>query len=180
MARYLITGGAGFIGSHLTDQLTAEGHQVVILDYLSTGKRENINHDAELIKTDIRNLDEISPYFRGVDGVFHAAAVPQVQFSIDNPIETNAVNLNGTLNVLVAARKAGVKRVVYSSSSAVYGNCEVLPLKENIKPQPISPYGLQKHIGEEYCRLFSFLYGLETISLRYFNVYGPRMAETGA
>lgn len=177
---YLVTGGAGFIGSHITDALLSAGHRVTVLDDLSTGNEENINKRAKFILADIRNLGEITPHFRGIDGVFHAAALPRVQFSLEQPIATNEVNVTGTLHVLVAARDQGVKRVVYSASSSAYGNSPVTPLHEGLPPQPMSPYGLQKYIGEEYCRLFSLAYGLETVSLRYFNVYGPRMAGEGA
>ena len=180
MNKYLVTGGAGFIGSNLVDELIKLGNEVIVLDNLSTGKKENINPKAKFIKADIRNLEEIRPAFEGIDGVFHLAAMPRVQFSIENPAETNEINVNGVLNVLIASRDAKVKKVVYSASCSVYGNTEVLPTHENIKPNPISPYGLQKYIGEEYCRLFSLIYGLTTVSLRYFNVYGWRMADSGA
>ena len=180
MNKYLVTGGAGFIGSNLVDELIKLGNEVIVLDNLSTGKKENINPKAKFIKADIRNLEEIRPAFEGIDGVFHLAAMPRVQFSIENPAETNEINVNGVLNVLIASRDAKVKRAVYSASSSVYGNTEVLPTNENIKPNSMSPYGLQKYIGEEYCRLFSLIYGLETVSLRYFNVYGWRMADSGA
>lgn len=178
--KYLVTGGAGFIGSNLADTLINQGDKVVIIDNLSTGKKENINSQAEFINADIRNLGEIKPYFNGIDGVFHVAALPRVQLSVEKPIETNDANVNGTLNVLVAAKDARVKRIVYSASSSAYGNSDVLPLKEDMKPQPMSPYGLQKYIGEEYGRIFNLFYGLEAVSLRYFNVYGPRMASEGA
>lgn len=180
MSKYLVTGGAGFIGSNLTDELIKLGNEVVVLDNLSTGKKENLNPRAKFIKADIRNLEEIRPAFEKIDGVFHVAALPRVQFSIENPVETNEINASGALNVLIASRDAKIKRAVYSASSSVYGNTEVLPTCEDIKPNPMSPYGLQKYIGEEYCRLFSLIYGLETVSLRYFNVYGPRMADSGA
>ena len=177
---YLITGGAGFIGSNLTDELVAKGHSVKILDNLSTGRRENVNPRAELVIADITKYDEIAPHFKGIDGVFHLAALPRVQISIQNPVETHNININGTLNVLMAAKEAGVKRLVYSASSSAYGDPESLPLKETMRPNPKSPYGLHKYVGEHYSRLFSMFYGLETASLRYFNVYGPRMAEKGA
>ncbi|MBI2024711.1 MAG: NAD-dependent epimerase/dehydratase family protein [Candidatus Harrisonbacteria bacterium] len=178
--KYVVTGGAGFIGSHLTDELINQGHKVVVLDNLSTGKRENVNPKAEFVKADITKLAEMRPHFSGADGVFHVAALPRVQVSIEDPDKTHDVNVNGTLNVLIAARDAKIKRIVYSASSSAYGNVEAMPLREDMKPKPMSPYGLQKYIGEEYGRLFSLLYGLETVSLRYFNVYGPRMAEAGA
>src|SRR3989338_2430312 len=176
----LVTGGAGFIGSNLVDELIKQNYQVVILDDLSTGKEENLNPQAQFIKADIRNLEQIKPHFQGVDYVFHVAALPRVQLSIEDPITTHDININGTLNVLMAAKEAKVKRLVYSASSSAYGNVDQLLLTEDILPQPMSPYGLQKYVGEHYCRNFSLLYGLETVSLRYFNVYGPRMAFAGA
>lgn len=178
--QYLVTGGAGFIGSHLVDALINQGHQVRVIDNFLTGKRENLNPQAELIEEDIRHLEKIKPAFIGMDGVFHVAAWPRVQVSIENPLETNDINVNGTLNVILAARDAKVKRLVYSASSSVYGDSVSMPLKEDMKPNPKSPYGLQKYVGEEYCKLAALFYGLETVSLRYFNVYGPRMAEEGA
>lgn len=176
----LVTGGAGFIGSNLVDALIERGDEVIILDNLSTGKRENLNPKAKFVEADITNLEQIKPYFTGVDYVFHFAALPRVQESIINPIQTHNANINGTLNVLLAAKDAGVKRVVYSASSSAYGNADKLPLTEDMLPKPLSPYGLHKYVGEHYARLFSLLYGLETVSLRYFNVYGPRLSFTGA
>lgn len=178
--RYLVTGGAGFIGSHLVDALINQGHQVRVIDNFLTGKREYVNPRAELFELDIRNLEAVKPVFQGVDGVFHVAAWPRVQVSIENPLETNDININGTLNVILAAKDAKVKRLVYSASSSAYGDPVSLPLKEEMKPNPKSPYGLQKYVGEEYCKLASLFWGLETVSLRYFNVYGSRMAEEGA
>lgn len=177
---FLVTGGAGFIGSHLAEALLVRGDRVRALDNLSTGKRSNIPKGAELFEIDITNLHSIRPAFEGVDGVFHCAALPRVPFSIDHPVESHAANINGTLNVLVAARDAKVKRLVYSASSSAYGDSPVLPQVETELPRPKSPYGLQKYVGEHYARLFAELYGLETVSLRYFNVYGPRMAAEGA
>lgn len=179
-SKILITGGAGFIGSHLADQLIELGHQVKILDNLLTGKIENINLKAEFIQEDIRNLKKIKPYFQDIDYVFHTAALPSVQESIENPLATNEINIVGTLNVLIAARDAKIKRLIYSASSAVYGDSNILPVKEDMRPNPNTPYGLQKYIGEEYCKLFSIFYSLETVSLRYFNVYGERMSDRGA
>lgn len=175
-----MTGGAGFIGSNLVDELLKRGDEVLVLDNLSTGKKENLNPQAKFIKADITNLAEINSHFKGIDYVFHLAALPRVQLSIEEPLKTHNVNINGTLNVLWAAKEAGVKRLIYSASSSAYGNSDILPLKEELLPKPISPYGLQKYVGEHYSRLFSLLYGLKTISLRYFNVYGPRMANEGA
>lgn len=180
MSTYLVTGGAGFIGSHLVEALLREGHRVRIVDNFSTGKRSNVCVGAECIEADLTDLDAIRPAFRGIDGVFHVAALPRVQYSIDHPQETNAANVTGTLHVLEAAREAGVKRVVYSASSSAYGDQAVLPLHEEMKPNPKSPYGLQKYVGEEYCKVYFLCHQLETVSLRYFNVYGPRMADEGA
>jgi UDP-glucose 4-epimerase len=178
--KMLVTGGAGFIGSNLVDELINQGHKVIIIDNLSTGKKEHINPQAEFYQVDIRDLKKIRPLFHGVDYVFHLAAFPRVQPSIEDPITANDINLNGTLNVLVAARDAKVKKVVYSASSSAYGNQEKMPLREDMPAHPLSPYGLQKYIGELYCRLFSEIYGLPTVSLRYFNAYGPRQALEGA
>lgn len=177
--KYLVTGGAGFIGSNLVDELIKQGHEIIIIDNLSTGLKKNVNPKAKLVEEDIRNLEKIKPHFKGVNGVFHFAALPRVQVSIEDPITSNDININGTLNVLMAARDTKVKRVVYSASSSAYGDNNQMPLKENMLPNPISPYGLQKYVGEHYARNFSVLYGLETVSLRYFNVYGPRMSLVG-
>lgn len=178
--KYLVTGGAGFIGSHISAALLARGDSVRVLDNLSTGKKENIQPGAEFIKADITDPASIEKSFVGIDGVFHTAALPRVQISIEKPEETNEININGTLNVILAAKKAGVKRLVYSASSSAYGDQAVLPLHEGMKPNPKSPYGLQKYVGEHYCNLASIFWGLETVSLRYFNVFGPRMAFEGA
>jgi len=177
--KILVTGGAGFIGSNLTDELIRQGHEVTVLDNLTTGLRENINPGAKLIEADIRNLEAIRPAFEGIDFVFHLAALPRVQLSIEDPLTSHDININGTLNVLLAARDAKVKKLIYSASSSAYGNQSRLPLVETLLPSPMSPYGIQKYVGEHYCRNFSLLYGLPTVSLRYFNVYGPRMAATG-
>src|SRR5216683_4412155 len=176
----LVTGGAGFIGSHLVDALLERGLNVRIIDNLSTGRRENLNPCAQLIEADIRDLESIREAFDDVDTVFHTAALPRVPLSIEKPIETHTVNALGTLNVLMAAREAGVRRFVYSGSSSVYGNQPTLPLREEMKPGPLNPYALQKLIGEQYCGLFRKLYGMETLTLRYFNVFGPRMTTAGA
>ncbi|MFA5020938.1 MAG: SDR family oxidoreductase [Patescibacteria group bacterium] len=177
--KLLVTGGAGFIGSNLTDELIRQGHEVIVLDNLTTGLRENLNPEAKLIEADIRNLEAIRPAFAGIDFVFHLAALPRVQLSIEDPLTSHDININGTLNVLIAARDAKVKKVIYSASSSAYGDQSQLPLVETLLPSPMSPYGIQKYVGEHYCRNFSLLYGLPTVSLRYFNVYGPRMAATG-
>ena len=180
----LLTGGAEFIGSHIADKLLEFDHEVILIDNFSLGKEENIAHHKEnkklqLYKTDIcSNLDSIFKKHK-IDIVFHIAALPRVQFSIKNPVETNNANVNGTLNLLNLCRNYGVKRFVFSSSSSVYGNQEKLPLKESMLTNPLSPYGLQKLIGENYCRLFNIIYGMETISLRYFNVFGPRQDPEG-
>lgn len=175
-----MTGGAGFIGSHLVDALLEAGKEVIVIDDLSGGKRERVDPKATLHVVDIRDYDAIAPLFSGAEYVFHLAALPRVQYSIEHPTETHAVNVNGTLNVLLAAKEAGVKRVVYSASSSAYGNQETLPLREDMLPAPLSPYGLHKFIGEHYAHVFSEVYGLSTVSLRYFNVYGPRLDPDGA
>ena len=180
--RTLVTGGAGFIGSHLVDELIEDGHEVVVIDNLSTGKKENINPKAEFHNVDIcdMHIKGLCSMFEGVNVVFHTAAKARVQPSIDNPINFNNVNVNGTLNMLKACVDYGVNRFVYSSSSSVYGDVEQLPTPENHKLNPMSPYALQKLIGEQYCKLFSELYDLETVCLRYFNVYGNKMSLEGA
>jgi nucleoside-diphosphate-sugar epimerase len=174
---YLVTGGAGFIGSHTVDELIARGHSVTLLDDLSTGKSENLGESGskiELVQESVANLDAVRRACRGVDCVIHLAAQTSVPRSVKDPIETNLINVNGTLNVLVAARDAGVKRVVFASSCAVYGKTAALPIDENVPPAPISPYGISKQIGEMYGRVFQELYGMEFVALRYFNVFGPR------
>lgn len=179
MSLYLVTGGAGFVGSHVSEALLAEGHQVRVLDNLSTGKRENVPAGAEFFEADFCDLEAIRPAFEGVEGVFHIGALPRVPLSIAQPVETAKTNIMGTLNVLVAARDAKVKRVVYSASSSAYGNQDRLPLTTDMRPDPLNPYALQKYVGELFCHQFAALYGMETVSLRYFNVYGPRMADDG-
>lgn len=176
----LVTGGAGFIGSNLVDELVNRNYEVVIIDNLSSGKKENLNLKADFYEADIRNLDDVKPLFNGINYVFHLAAFPRVQPSIEDPITANDINLNGTLNVLKAAQESNVDKIIYSASSSVYGNQETMPLKETMKANPLSPYGLQKYVGELYCKLFSEIYGLNTVSLRYFNVYGKRQALEGA
>ncbi|MSU55970.1 MAG: SDR family oxidoreductase [Candidatus Taylorbacteria bacterium] len=178
--KVVVIGGAGFIGSHITDALVKKGYDVHVIDNLSGGKRENINPEAVLHTADIRNLAEIAPIVSGAKYVFHLAALPRVQYSIEHPAETHEVNVTGMLNVLIASREGGVKRVVYSASSSAYGDQKTMPLVETMTPMPKSPYGLQKYIGEEYCKVWSDIYGLETVSLRYFNVYGPRLNPDGA
>lgn len=178
--KYLVTGGAGFVGSNLVDVLLAAGHSVRIIDNLSTGKRENLNPKAEFYELDLADFEAIKSHFAGVDGVFHVAALPRIPRSIEAPQETHNANVVATLNVLVASRDAKVKRVVYSASSSAYGNQPKLPVTEDMPPEPLNPYALQKLTGEYYAKLFWDLYGLETVSLRYFNVYGPRMSSDGA
>jgi nucleoside-diphosphate-sugar epimerase len=176
----VVTGGAGFIGSHLVDALIARGLRVRVVDNCTTGRREYLNPDAEFFLADIRNAGSLPPVFAGADCVFHTAAMPRVMVSIERPVETHMTNVVGTLNVLVAARESGVRRVVYSGSSSVYGEQPTLPLTESMAPNPLNPYALQKLTGEQYARIFHRLFGLETLTLRYFNVYGPRMATEGA
>ncbi|MEK7151749.1 MAG: NAD-dependent epimerase/dehydratase family protein [Patescibacteria group bacterium] len=178
--KILVTGGAGFIGSHLVDALIAKDNQVVVLDNLTTGNKAQVNKKAKFVKVDICNLKKIKPYFRGVEKVFHLAARARIQPSIQNPVPTFESNITGTLNVLLAARDAGVKRIIYSASSSSYGDQATLPLHEEMTPNFKSPYSLSKYVGEELCKLFTNLYGIETVSLRYFNVYGPRQLLTGA
>ncbi len=180
MPKCVVTGGAGFIGSNLADALLARGDEVAIIDNLLTGKRENINPGAKFFEADIRNLKEIKPLFTDADYVFHLAAFARVQPSIEDPLTANDINLNGTLNVLIAARDAQVKKLVYSASSSAYGDQTAMPLREEMPAHPLSPYGVQKYAGELYCRMFSDVYGLPTVSLRYFNIYGKRQVLEGA
>ncbi len=176
----VVTGGAGFVGSHVVDALIKEGFAVSVIDDLSGGKRDNVHKDATLHVVDVRDSKAIAPIIAGREFVFHLAALPRVQYSIEYPEETNSVNVGGTLAVLKASKDAGVKRVVYAASSSAYGNQETLPLSEDVPPQPLSPYALQKYVGELYCRVFSEVYGLSTVSLRFFNVYGSRLDPEGA
>ncbi len=180
--KVLVTGGAGFIGSHLVDRLLKEGNEVVVIDDFSGGKEENLqqnldNPDFSLVRKSI--CDDLTEEFKGIDTVFHLAALPRVQYSIEFPKETHEVNVNGTLNLLEHARKAKVQRFVYSSSSSAYGDQKTLPLRETMNPNPMSPYALQKLVGEYYCHLYHLIHGMKTISLRYFNVYGARMDPSG-
>jgi len=173
--KYLVTGGAGFIGSHLVDKLIEKNHKVVIVDNLSTGRKENINPQADFYQFDICDFDKIKPLFQGVDCVFHLAAIPRVPLSIEDPVNTSKVNILGTINVFKTAVDAKVKRVVFASSSSIYGEQKELPLREDMTPNPISPYGLQKSVGEQVAKLFVNLYKIPIVSLRYFNVYGPKI-----
>ena len=180
MEKIIVTGGAGFIGSHIVDALVEKGYKVHVVDNLSAGKKENVNSKAILHIVDIREKEKLIPIFKDAKYVFHEAAFPQVQYSIENPIETNDINVNGTLNVLEASRVNNVKRVFFASSSAIYGDQETLPITEDMQINPLSPYGAHKYIGEVYMKLYAQIYGLETVSLRYFNVYGPRQSANGA
>ncbi|OGZ77137.1 MAG: hypothetical protein A3G45_00510 [Candidatus Staskawiczbacteria bacterium RIFCSPLOWO2_12_FULL_37_15] len=173
--KYLVTGGAGFIGSHLVDKLIELGHDVVVIDNLSTGNLKNLNPKANFFKEDVCDFEKISPIFNGVDYVFHLAAIPRVPLSIEDPVNTSKVNVLGTVNVFKAAVDSKVKRVVFASSSSIYGAQEKLPLVENMSPNPLSPYGLQKLIGEQYAKMFVSLFKIQIVCLRYFNVYGPRI-----
>lgn len=179
MSNVLVTGGAGFIGSNLTESLLERGHRVRIIDNFSTGKRENLVFDKkyfnfEVIEGDIRDLTVCQKAVKNIEYVFHQAALPSVQRSVEDPLTSNSINVKGTLNVLLAARDERAKRVIYASSSSIYGDTPVLPKREEMPPNPLSPYALQKFIGEQYNQLFFQLYGLETISLRYFNIFGPK------
>jgi len=177
MTSYLVTGGAGFIGSNLVDELLRRGHKVCALDNLSTGRRENLAGARERIdffEADICNPETILPCFAGVDYVIHLAALPSVPRSVADPLSANRVNIEGTLNVLLGARDTGVKRVVFAASSAAYGDNPILPRVESHEPRPLSPYALTKLTGEYYCQIFTRLYGLKAVALRYFNIFGPR------
>jgi nucleoside-diphosphate-sugar epimerase len=177
MATYLVTGGAGFIGSHIAEKLVHDGHEVRVLDNMSTGKRENLEPFLDrcaLIEGDIRDAAIVGGAVKGADYVVHQAALASVPRSITDPSSSNQVNVQGTLNLLIAAKDHGVKRFVYASSSSIYGDSPALPKTEQMRPNPKSPYAITKLAGEMYCVAFSELYGLPTTSLRYFNVFGPR------
>jgi nucleoside-diphosphate-sugar epimerase len=176
MALYLVTGGAGFIGSHLCEALVGRGERVRVVDSLITGKRENLAHlpGVEFIHGDLAEIDVAHRAAAGVDYVLHQAAIPSVPRSVTDPITSNRSNIDATLNVLVAARDAGVKRVVYAGSSSAYGDTPTLPKQEDMPTKPLSPYALQKLVGEQYLAMFTKLYGLDTVTIRYFNVFGPR------
>lgn len=176
----VVTGGAGFIGSHLTRALLEDGYEVRIVDNLSGGKRENVPGNARFFKQDVNDTGALASIMAGAAFVFHLAALPRVQYSIERPIETNRANVDGTVSTLNAARDAGVKRLIYAASSSAYGDQAIMPLVEDLPANPKSPYGLQKYIGELYCRVFSEVYGLPTVCLRYFNVYGPGASAEGA
>jgi nucleoside-diphosphate-sugar epimerase len=175
--RVLVTGGAGFIGSHIAERLCLEGYDVRVLDNFSTGHRRNLGmlaQDVELVEGDIQSYERVHTAIQGCEYVFHQAALPSVPRSIQDPLTSNASNVIGTLNVLLAARDSGIRRVIYASSSSVYGSSPTLPKHEDQLPTPISPYAVSKLAGEGYCRTFFEVYGLETVALRYFNVFGPR------
>ena len=179
MDKVVVTGGAGFIGSHLAKELVRLGYKVFIIDDLSTGKLENIEdllkeNSVDFVQGSITDLPLLQNLFKDAKYVFHQAALARVPRSIEDPLTTNEVNIKGTLNVLLAARDNGVRKVIYASSSSVYGDTPTLPQKEDMPPNPLSPYALTKLAGEYYCNIFRQIYGLSTVSLRYFNVYGPR------
>jgi len=177
MSTYLVTGGAGFIGSNIVEKLVENKEKVRVLDNFSTGKKENLKQVAaniDLIEGDIRDLATCQKAMEGVDFCLHQAALPSVQRSVEDPLTTNEVNVNGTLNILFAAKEAAVKRVVYAGSSSAYGNTPTLPKREDMTPNPLSPYAVTKLVGEYYCRAFQATFGLSTVILRYFNVFGPR------
>jgi len=186
MQKVIITGGAGFIGSHLADKLINQGVEVIIIDNLSTGKKENLNPKALFVNINLSTINikklhwQLFPMkvFKNVDVVFHLAATPQVQYSIDNPTDNN--NLHSLINTLELSKKIEAKRFVFSSSSAVYGNPKITPISETHPTNPLSPYALHKLVGEQYCKLYSDVYNLDTVCLRYFNVYGDRMPNKGA
>ena len=176
MASYLVTGGAGFIGSHLTEELVRRGQRVRVVDSLVTGKRQNLAHIAgvDFIEGDLADLAVARRAVEGIDFVLHQAAIPSVPRSVQDPITSNTANIDASLNVLVAARDARVKRLVYAGSSSAYGDAPTLPKVETMPTAPLSPYALQKLVAEQYCQMFTRLYGLETVTTRYFNVFGPR------
>jgi nucleoside-diphosphate-sugar epimerase len=184
MSQYVVTGGAGFIGSAIVRKLLEEGaRRVLVIDNLLTGRESNLEEVRSLIefeRADIRNYEAIAPLIRGAAVVFHEAAIPSVPRSIDDPVPSHEVNIDGTFNVLRAAKEGQAGRVVYAASSSAYGDTDVLPKVESMTPRPKSPYALQKLMGEYYGSIFSGVYGLETVSLRYFNVYGPRQDPSSA
>jgi nucleoside-diphosphate-sugar epimerase len=179
VAKCLVTGGAGFIGSHLIDELLARGHDVRTIDNFSTGDRRNLLHisqDVEIVEGDLRSFERAADAVEGCELVFHLAALPSVPRSVQDPLTSSAVNVTGTLNVLLAARNANVERVIYASSSSIYGSIPEEVKREDLFIAPLSPYGVAKYAGESYCSSFCQVYGLETVSLRYFNVFGPRQS----
>ena len=175
--KYIVTGGAGFIGSHIVEELVQQKHEVVIFDNLFSGKMENIQpllkKDISFVKGTITDLPVLKKIFEEADGIFHEGAIASVPLSISNPLATNETNITGTLNVLIAARDCGVRKVLFASSSSIYGNNPSVPLHEDVIPNALSPYAVSKLTGEYYLKVFSEIYGLKTLSLRYFNVFGP-------
>ena len=182
MASYLVTGGAGFIGSHIAEELLKRGHRVRVADSFITGKRANLEaiKGVELVEGDLADMAVAAKAAAGMDYVLHQAAIPSVPRSVDDPVTSNRANITATLNVLVAARDAKVKRVVYAGSSSAYGNTTNGAKREDMPSSPLSPYALQKLVGEQYCQMFTRLYGLETVVIRYFNVFGPRQDPSSA
>ena len=174
MAQYLVTGGAGFIGSHIVQRLLSQNNTVRIADDFSSGRRENVPAGTDLVEGDLADPAVAARAVAGVDYVIHQAAIPSVPRSVKQPVQSHRANVDGTLNVLVAAKDAGVKRLVFAGSSSVYGESATLPKREDMRTAPLSPYALHKQIGEQYCQMFTKLYGLETVTTRYFNVFGPR------
>ena len=176
MAHYLVTGGAGFIGSHLCEELVRRGERVRVVDSLITGKRQNLAHlpQVEFMQGDLADIDVARRAVQDVEYVLHQAAIPSVPRSVEDPVTSNRANIDASLNILVAARDAGVRRLVYAGSSSAYGNSEVLPKVETMPTAPLSPYALQKLVAEQYCQMFTTLYKFETVTIRYFNVFGPR------
>jgi nucleoside-diphosphate-sugar epimerase len=176
MTQFLVTGGAGFIGSHIAEALVRRGDRVRVVDSLITGKRHNLAHlpEVEFLQGDLADMDVARAAVKGADYVLHQAAIPSVPRSVEDPVTSNRANIDASLNLLVAARDAGVRRVVYAGSSSAYGNSVTLPKVETMPTAPLSPYALQKLVVEQYCQMFTALYGLETVTIRYFNVFGPR------
>ena len=176
MSLYVVTGGAGFIGSHLSEELERRGERIRVVDSLITGKRSNIAHlrSVEFVEGDLADIDVARRAVAGADYVLHQAAIPSVPRSVKDPVTSNRANIDATLNVLVAANEARVKRVVFAASSSAYGDAATSPKREDMPTAPLSPYALQKLVGEQYMQLFTKLYGLQTVSIRYFNVFGPR------
>jgi UDP-N-acetylglucosamine/UDP-N-acetyl-alpha-D-glucosaminouronate 4-epimerase len=182
MPTYLVTGGAGFIGSHIAEELVRRGHRVRVADSLVTGKRSNLNHISgiEFVEGDLADLGFARRAAAGMDYVLHQAAIPSVPRSVADPLTSHRANVDGTLNVLLASREGGVRRVVFAGSSSAYGDTPTLPKHEDMPTNPLSPYALQKIVGEQYLRMFTQLYGLETVTIRYFNVFGPRQDPSSA
>lgn len=180
MNKSVVTGGAGFIGSHIVDALVERGDEVHVIDNYASGKHEErFNSAATYHDVDIRSTDDIEKILTGADTVFHTAALPRVAYSVEFPVETTDVNVTGTVSVLTAAARAKVRRVVYSASGSAYGMQEALPFVETMPSNPVNPYGLQKYVGEQFLRVWALSFGLETVSLRYFNIYGPRLDPSG-